>query len=39
MPMEAEYATILYETADHAAWITLNRPESGTRRATSSARK
>jgi enoyl-CoA hydratase/carnithine racemase len=27
MATEAEYATILYETADHAAWITLNRPE------------
>jgi enoyl-CoA hydratase/carnithine racemase len=27
MPMQAEYATILYETAGHAAWITLNRPE------------
>ena len=25
--MEAEYATILYETAGHTAWITLNRPE------------
>ena len=27
MPMQAEYATILYETDGHAAWITLNRPE------------
>jgi enoyl-CoA hydratase/carnithine racemase len=27
MPTQAEYATILYEVADHAAWITLNRPE------------
>lgn len=23
----ADYATILYDTADHAAWITMNRPE------------
>jgi enoyl-CoA hydratase len=27
MPAQAEYATILYETAGHTAWITLNRPE------------
>jgi enoyl-CoA hydratase len=25
--MEAEYATIIYEKAGNAAWITLNRPE------------
>ena len=27
MATEAQYATILYETVEHAAWITLNRPE------------
>jgi enoyl-CoA hydratase len=27
MPMQAEYATILYETDGPTAWITLNRPE------------
>ena len=27
MPMQAEYATILYEAVDHTAWITLNRPD------------
>ena len=27
MPMQAEYATILYETDGPVAWITLNRPE------------
>jgi enoyl-CoA hydratase len=27
MPMQAEYATIIYETEGPAAWITLNRPE------------
>jgi len=28
MLMPDEYATILYETTEHAAWITLNRPMS-----------
>jgi enoyl-CoA hydratase len=27
MPMQAEYATIIYETSGAVAWITLNRPE------------
>ena len=27
MPMQAEYATVLYEVDGSTAWITLNRPE------------